>query len=181
MSETSGVVSLRTMREDDLARVLAWRNLPAVATYMYTDHRITEAEHADWFASVTKDGTRRYWIIELDGTPVGLANLYDISTLHRRAYLGLYLADDRVRGMGVGSATDRFLMRHAFEDLGLEKLCAEVLATNEAGIKVHQHHGFQVDGILRRHVVKRDERIDVWTMSLLRDEWTADDETWERP
>jgi UDP-4-amino-4,6-dideoxy-N-acetyl-beta-L-altrosamine N-acetyltransferase len=179
MSETSGAVSLRTMGEDDLGRVLEWRNLPAVATYMYTDHRITETEHAQWFASVTKDETKRYWIIELDGAPVGLANLYDISTLHRRAYLGLYLADDRVRGMGVGSATDRFLMRHAFEDLGLEKLCAEVLATNGAGIKVHQHHGFQVDGILRRHVVKGDDRIDVWTMSLLRDEWMADDETRE--
>jgi UDP-4-amino-4,6-dideoxy-N-acetyl-beta-L-altrosamine N-acetyltransferase len=179
MSETSGKVDLRPMGLDDSARILVWRNRPTVAAYMFNDHVISEAEHAAWFAGALTDETRCYWIIEFDGAPVGLANLYDISTLHRRAYLGLYLADDRVRGIGVGSATDRFLMRHAFEELGLEKLCAEVLATNEAGIKVHQHHGFQVDGILRRHVVKGDDRIDVWTMSLLRDEWKADDETRE--
>ena len=158
---------------DDAARILAWRNRPEVAAYMFTDHRISEAEHALWFATVVDDDTKRYWIIELDGEPVGLANLYDISTLHRRAYLGLYLADDRVRGVGVGSATDRFLMSHAFEELGLEKLCAEALATNVAGIKVHQNQGFRVDGVLRNHVLKGDKRVDVVTMSLLRDEWAG--------
>ena len=147
MSEEAGAVTLRSLEPDDRARVLAWRNLPDVARYMYTDHRITEAEHARWFNAAINDETKRHWIIELDGRPVGLANLYDISALHRRAYIGLYLADASVRGMGVGSATDRFLLHHAFEDLGLEKLCAEALATNEAGIKVHLHHGFRVDGI----------------------------------
>lgn len=175
MSGAAGAVTLRPLAPEDSTRVLAWRNLPDVARYMFTDHRITEAEHFRWFSAAINDDTRRYWIIELDDEPVGLANLYDISTLHRRAYLGLYLADARVRGMGVGSATDRFLLHHAFEELGLEKLCAEALATNEAGIKVHQHHGFRVDGILRRHVVKADQRVDVVTLSLLRDEWAPDD------
>ena len=33
---------------------------------MYTDHRISDAEHARWFASAMTDETKRYWIIELD-------------------------------------------------------------------------------------------------------------------
>lgn len=173
MSETAGNVSLRLVTPDDAPRLLGWRNRPGVARYMFTDERITDAEHAAWFASAMDDRTRRYWIIELDGDPVGLANLYDISLPHKRAYLALYLADDHVRGQGVGVATDRFLLQHAFEELGLEKVCAEALATNEAGIRVHQHHGFRVDGILRRHIVKADARIDVVTLSLLRDEWAA--------
>jgi UDP-4-amino-4,6-dideoxy-N-acetyl-beta-L-altrosamine N-acetyltransferase len=180
MSETTGVVNLRPLGLDDMTRVLAWRNLPDVATYMYTDHRISDAEHARWFAAAMTDETKRYWIIELDGEPVGLANLYDISALHKRAYLALYLADERVRGKGVGSATDRFLMRYAFEDLGLEKLCAEVLATNKPGMNVHQQHRFQVDGVLRDHIIKGGERLDVVTMSLLRDEWAAGDTQRER-
>lgn len=175
MSETSGNVSLRPVGPDDASRLLAWRNRPDVARYMFTDHPISGAEHAAWFASAMSDRTRRYWIIELDGEPVGLANLYDISPPHKRAYLALYLADDRVRGRGVGVATDRFLLQHAFEDLGLEKLCAEALATNEAGIRVHRHHGFRVDGVLRQHILKAQERVDVVTLSLLRDEWAAGD------
>ncbi len=173
MSETGGAVSLRPLQLDDITRVLEWRNLPEVATYMYTDHRISDAEHARWFASAMTDETKRYWIIELDGVPVGVANLYDISALHKRASLALYLADQRVRGLGVGAAADSFLIRHAFEDLGLDKLCVEVLATNEAGVEVHRHHGFQVDGVLRRHVIKAGRRVDVVTLSLLRDEWAG--------
>jgi UDP-4-amino-4,6-dideoxy-N-acetyl-beta-L-altrosamine N-acetyltransferase len=171
MSEKPAAVSLRQFRLDDIGRVHAWRNLPDVARYMYTDHRISEAEHARWFAGAMGDETKRYWMIELDGEPVGVANLYDISPLHKRAYWAFYLADERVRGRGVGSATERFVMRHAFVDLGLDKLCCEVLATNDGVVKMHQRYGFQVDGTLRQHVIKAGERVDVVTLSLLREEW----------
>ena len=173
MTETTSAVTLRDLQLDDISRILAWRNLPEVASYMYTDHRISDAEHARWFAGAMSDDTKRYWIIELDGAPVGLANLYDISPLHGRCYWAFYLADDRVRGKGVGSFTERFVMRYVFEELGLEKLCCEVLATNEAVIKMHQRYGFAIDGVLRSHVVKGGARVDVVAMSLLRPDWAA--------
>jgi UDP-4-amino-4,6-dideoxy-N-acetyl-beta-L-altrosamine N-acetyltransferase len=153
--------------------VLAWRNLPEVATYMYTDHPISEVEHARWFALAMGDDDRKYWIIELDGEPVGLANLYDISQLHRRAYCASYLASTAQRGRGIGLAAERLLVRHAFVDMGLDKLCTEVLAGNDPGTKIHERCGFQVDGVLRRHVLKRGERLDVVAMSLLQSEWAA--------
>lgn len=173
MSESTGDVTLRGLRLEDISRILAWRNMPEVATYMYTDHRISDEEHARWFAIAMTDESKRYWIIELDGAPVGLANLYDISNLHRRCYWAFYLADDRVRGKGVGSATERFVMRYVFGELGFDKLCCEVLATNEAVVKMHRRYGFSIDGTLRRHVIKAGERVDVVTMSLLRDEWAS--------
>jgi UDP-4-amino-4,6-dideoxy-N-acetyl-beta-L-altrosamine N-acetyltransferase len=173
MSETPGAVAFRPIGLEDMTRILTWRNLPEVSNYMYTDHRITDAEHARWFAGAMSDETKRYWVIELDGEPVGLANLYDIQKPHKRAYWAFYLADDRVRGKGVGSTTERFVMRHVFEDLGLDKLCCEVLASNDGVVKMHQRYGFQVDGVLRRHVIKAGERVDVVTMSLLREDWTA--------
>jgi len=175
MSESAEGVSLRRLGLDDVTRLLAWRNLPAVAAAMYTDHPISEAEHARWFARAMSDETMRYWIIELDGDPVGLAGLYDISMRQQRAYVALYLGDERVRGRGVGSAADMLLIRYAFEELGLDKLCAEVIATNEPGVEVHRHHGFKIDGVLRGHVIKAGRRVDVVTLSLLRDEWPAAD------
>jgi UDP-4-amino-4,6-dideoxy-N-acetyl-beta-L-altrosamine N-acetyltransferase len=173
MSEAIGPVTLRPIGLEDMNRILAWRNLPEVSAYMYTDHRITDAEHARWFAGAMSDETKRYWIIELDGEPVGLANLYDIQALQKRAYWAFYLADDRVRGKGVGSFTERFVMRHVFEDLGLDKLCCEVLASNDGVVKMHERYGFQVDGVLRRHVIKGGQRVDVIAMSLLRDDWAS--------
>jgi UDP-4-amino-4,6-dideoxy-N-acetyl-beta-L-altrosamine N-acetyltransferase len=173
MTDTIGAVSLRELELADATRILAWRNMPEVAGYMYTDHRISEAEHARWFAAAMTDETKRYWVIQLDDMPVGLANLYDISTPHRRCYWAFYLADDRVRGKGVGSFTERYVMRHVFETMDFEKLCCEVLVTNEAVVKMHQRYGFTVDGILRQHVIKAGTRVDVATMSLLREEWAS--------
>jgi UDP-4-amino-4,6-dideoxy-N-acetyl-beta-L-altrosamine N-acetyltransferase len=173
MTETAAAVTLRPLELADIARVLAWRNLPEIAAYMYTDHRISEAEHARWFAGALTDDTKRYWIIELDREPVGLANLYDITTLQKRCYWAFYLADDRVRGKGVGSFTERFVLQHVFDEMRFDKLCCEVLATNEGVVKMHQRYGFAIDGVLRRHVIKAGERVDVVTMSLLREEWSA--------
>lgn len=173
MTEEGVSVALRPLALEDIRLVLTWRNLPQVSAYMYTDHQISDVEHARWFAGAMGDPSKRYWIIELDGEAVGVANLYDISESQRRASWAFYLADDRVRGRGVGSATERFVLRYAFEELGLDKLCCEVLATNGGVVKMHERYGFTVDGILRKHVSKEGVRVDVVTMSLLRDEWQA--------
>lgn len=166
-------VTLRPLALADIIRVREWRNLPEVARYMYTDHEISEAEHASWFGKALDSPDRRYWIIELDSTPVGLANVYDINPSHRRAYWAFYLADPTVRGRGVGSATERFVLRWAFEELALNKLCCEVLGSNEGVVAMHQKFGFSIDGTLRSHIWKRDRFEDVVALSILAEEWRA--------
>ena len=171
MPDATVGVTFRDLELGDLVRLHEWRNLPEVAAYMYTDHWIEAAEHARWFGGAMTDPGRRYWIIVLDGTPVGLLNLYDNSEDHRRAYWAFYLADPAVRGRGVGASAERFMMRYAFVDRGLDVLRCEVLATNESVVRMHERYGFHVDGVLRQHVVKGGERIDVVALSLLRADW----------
>lgn len=166
-----GEVTLRPLRADDEERLLDWRNRPEVARYMLSDHVISAAEHARWFAGAVAATSARYWIAELDGQPVGLFGLADISAEHRRASWGFYVADPSLRGRGVASAGWRFLLHYAFEQLGLEKVCSEVLATNDAVVRMHERFGFHVDGVLRRHIRKGDRRFDVVVLSLLREEW----------
>lgn len=173
MSDTSTGVALRRLRLDDIARVRQWRNLPDVARYMYTDHRIQEGEHARWFGEALDRPDRRYWIIELDGQPVGLANLIDISERHRRAAWAFYLADPTVRGRGVGSFTEEFILREAFLELKLNKLCCEVLGSNEAVVAMHKKFGFVIDGVLRQHIWKHDHFEDVVILSMTADEYRA--------
>lgn len=173
MPEPSTGVALRPLRLDDIAMVRTWRNLPDVARYMYTDHQISEGEHARWFGDALERSDRRYWIIELDGQPVGLANLVEISERHRRASWAFYLADPAVRGRGVGSFTEEFVLRHAFEELGLHKLCCEVLGSNDAVVGMHQKFGFVVDGVLRQHIWKDDHFEDVVSLSMTEDEYRA--------
>lgn len=166
-------VSLRKLAADDRDRLLAWRNSPDVAAYMYSDHAITAEEHGRWFAGIEGDHRRAYWIIELDGAPVGLANLYDIDAGNRRCAWAYYLADPAVRGRGVGAQVEVAMLDHVFDDLGLNKLWCEVLASNEAVWKLHLSFGFVEEARFRQLVLKGGTFLDVLGLGLLADDWRA--------
>lgn len=165
-------VELRPLRPDDKDRLLVWRNSPEVAAYMYTDHQITEVEHARWFSAIEGDERRAYWIIEMDGEPVGLANFYDIDRRNRRCAWAYYLADPSVRGRGIGGAVEYAMVEKAFGDLGLQKLWCEVLSSNTGVLRMHQRFGFQEEARFRRHVLKNGALEDVIGLGLLKEEWT---------
>jgi UDP-4-amino-4,6-dideoxy-N-acetyl-beta-L-altrosamine N-acetyltransferase len=170
---TAPTILLRDLFEDDRLRILTWRNSPEVAAYMYSDHAISQAEHDRWFDGLAGDDRRHYWIIEVDGEPVGLANLADIDRTHRRCAWAYYLASPSVRGLGVGSFVEFQVIEHVFGTLGLEKLWCEVLASNEAVWKLHMLHGFEREALFRRHVIKNGERVDVIGLGLLAEDWSA--------
>ncbi|MGH6955603.1 MAG: UDP-4-amino-4,6-dideoxy-N-acetyl-beta-L-altrosamine N-acetyltransferase [Caulobacteraceae bacterium] len=164
-------VDLRPLLTEDADRVLAWRNSPDVRAYMYTDHVITRAEHARWIAGVEGDEGRRYFIIEADGAPVGLANLYDIDRRHQRCAWAYYLADPAVRGLGLGSYVEYWMLEFVFEGLKLDKLWCEVLASNEPVWRLHETFGFTVEARFRGHVIKQRKRVDVLGLGMLADDW----------
>lgn len=171
MAKAAPKVELRPLRPDDKDRLLVWRNSPEVAAYMYTDHQITEAEHARWFAGVKGDERRAYWIIEMDGRPVGLANFYDIDRRNRRCAWAYYLADPAVRGRGVGGFVEYAMIEKAFKTFGLQKLWCEVLCSNAGVIRMHQRFGFKEEARLRRHVLKNGALEDVVGLGLLVEDW----------
>lgn len=164
-------VTLRAPTAHDQERLLTWRNSDAVAPYMYSDHLISEGEHAAWFSRVGSNPAVRYWIIELDGQPVGLANLADIDLRNRRCAWAYYLADPAVRGLGVGSFVEYWVIEHVFGELGLNKLWCEVIESNKAVWRLHEGFGFTREAIFRNHVVKGGEPLDVIGLGLLASEW----------
>ncbi len=169
---TAPTVTLRDLTPEDSDLLLTWRNSEAVRSYMYTDHLISAEEHARWIAGIPGDDRRRYWIIEADGKPVGLANLYDIDRRHGRCAWAYYLADPSVRGLGLGSFVEFWMIEHVFGPEGLTKLWCEVLAGNEAVWKLHEKHGFVQEARFRRHIVKDGAGVDVLGLGLLAEDWT---------
>ncbi|MBW8816493.1 MAG: UDP-4-amino-4,6-dideoxy-N-acetyl-beta-L-altrosamine N-acetyltransferase [Caulobacterales bacterium] len=166
-------ITLRDVTAEDSARLLAWRNMPEVSAWMYSDHLISPDEHARWFESALANPARRYWIIEMDGLPVGLANLADIDLVHRKCAWAYYLADPAVRGRGVGSFVEFWMIEHVFADLRLNKLWCEVLIGNEPVWKLHESYGFLREALFRAHVWKDGEPMDVVGLGLLAADWAA--------
>lgn len=164
-------VVLRLVEEGDRDRLLAWRNSPQVAAFMYSDHLIGREEHDRWFDGLVDHSRRRDWIVLLDGAPVGLTSLVDIDRGQGRAAIARYLAEESARGLGVGGFTEFKVADHAFQVLGLRKLWSEVLAANTAALASHLSSGFQREALFRAHVVKRGQPTDVIGLGLLAEDW----------
>jgi len=165
-------VTLRRILEDDRERLLAWRNSPAVAAFMYSDHLISRDEHDRWFDGLATNARRLDLVVETDGVPSGLSSLVDIDPVQGRATVARYLAQDAPKGQGVGGFAEFKMIDHAFGPMGLRKLWSEVLAFNEVAWRLHMANGFQREALLRAHVVKGGAPQDVIGLGLLADEWT---------
>ena len=167
------MIFLRDIAPDDQEKILQWRNHLEVRKFMYTDHEITPEEHRAWFSRILHDSSCKYWVIVCDGEEVGLAYIFNIDNRNRRCYWGFYVIGSNVRGRGVGSFAEFFVLRFVFEDLRLQKLCGEVLEFNQAVLNMHRKFGFVQEGLLRKHVLKGDSFVNVVCISILRDEWDA--------
>jgi UDP-4-amino-4,6-dideoxy-N-acetyl-beta-L-altrosamine N-acetyltransferase len=163
--------SLRDLLPSDREQLLLWRNSPEVARFMYTDHQISREEHQRWFDRIQTDVTCRYWIIECDGVPVGLVNIYGRDERNSRCSWAFYIASSAARGKGVGSFVEYSVLHYVFDELGLYKLCCEVFGFNAAVVRMHEKFGFRKEGLLREHVVKGDRREDVVCLAMTRPEW----------
>jgi UDP-4-amino-4,6-dideoxy-N-acetyl-beta-L-altrosamine N-acetyltransferase len=164
---------LRDIGPGDKEKILCWRNSPEISRYMYADHKITEEEHAKWFRHIFDDRTCKYWIIECDGEDVGLVNIYDLDKHNKRCYWAFYIASPNLRGKGVGSFIEYSVLKYVFGELGLNKLCCEVLGFNEKVVAMHKKFGFQEEGFFRQHRWKDGEANDVVCLALLHEDWQS--------
>ncbi|WP_313650353.1 UDP-4-amino-4,6-dideoxy-N-acetyl-beta-L-altrosamine N-acetyltransferase [Pseudomonas soli] len=160
--------SLRPMVRTDLEQVLMWRNHPEVRRFMYTQHEITLEEHASWFAKASQDDKRHLLIFELDGVAIGFISIHE-SGVGGVADWGFYASPDAPKGSGklLGQAA----LAYAFLQVGLHKLCGQVLEYNERSIRFHERLGFRREGVLRQHHFDGRLYHDVICLGLLFSEW----------
>lgn len=170
-------VKLVDLTESHLEMVRNWRNLPEVSAYMYTSEPISQAQQKAWFANVKNDAGSKYWIIEVDEKPIGLASLTGISKVFNSCSWAFYLGDSSIRGGGIGSKVEFLVLSYVFETLQLNKLRCEVFTFNEKVIQMHEKFGFRREAYFRQHVFKDGAYKDVVGLALLKQEWEVLKET----
>jgi UDP-4-amino-4,6-dideoxy-N-acetyl-beta-L-altrosamine N-acetyltransferase len=167
------LISLRDLTPNDRETIRHWRNDPEIRKHMYTDHEISPDEHRAWFSRILQDSTCKYWVIVCDAEDVGLVHVSNIDTRNRRCYWGFYAIGPKVRGKGVGGFAEFSVLCFVFDNLKMQKLCCEVLASNQAVINMHKKFGFAQEGVFRKHVLKGDGFADVVCLAMLQEEWHA--------
>lgn len=90
-------------------------------------------------------------IIELDGVAVGVADLYDVDALNRRAGVGI-VVEEAYRGKGIAREALRKLAGYCGCELGLHQLYAVVAASNTPSRSLFTECGYRISGCLRSWV-----------------------------
>ena len=163
-------VRLRPIEPADRDRLLAWRNSERVRANMFTDHAIAAEEHERWFTRALAEPTAVHLVFEIHHRPVGLSSLTAISREQRRCDWGFYLGEaDLPRGAGRAMA---FLtLCHAFESIGVDKVCCEVFAFNARALRMLEQAGFVREESLAKHRLKNGRTEDVVCLAHVRESW----------
>jgi len=177
-----GLVELHTERT--LLRALTLSDAPEVrrlvgarevaATTLTIPHPYTTSMAEAWIGSHAERrerGEALHWAITRrdDGVLLGVVGL-ELENGHQRGELGYWIG---VPYWGQGYCTEavRAVVAYAFGVLRLEKLVACHFAGNEASGRVMRKLGMTQEGVLRQHVLKWGQRIDLVFYGLLRAEW----------
>lgn len=102
---------------------------------------------------------------------IGHVGLYKIDEVAKKTEYGILIADRDYKGRGVGTLCTKSLTKYAFEELGMHKVTAEVLTENKASVGMFTKCGYKIDGTLRDDVYKNGRYYDVYSMSILKDEF----------
>lgn len=167
------MIDLRDLEEADRDRLFDWRREPEVDRWMSDLPVQTREEHVGWFENFLGDPDQRGWIITYNENPAGFLALTGLCGRHRRADWGWYIGEADARGRGAGRAAQALGLDLAFDELGLHKVCAEVLADNDTALKAQAAAGFRREGYRRAHVLKHGVWRDVVLLAILAEEWRA--------
>lgn len=162
---------LRPIKDSELELMLSWRNAPAVRENMYTTHEISLTEHMAWWERINSSDRQRYLMYEFQEQPLGIVGFTDLDRGSQNSSWAFYASPNAPRG--TGSRMEILALDYAFNELGLHKLCCEVLAFNTPVVKLHQKFGFKVEGILRDQYHRDGRFVDIYRLGLLASEWES--------
>lgn len=165
------LVRLRAFEPKDAEHYRAWVNDPEIAQLIDRAGQVSAAEHEAWYRDLVASESAAVFAVDrlTDDEFVGLAWLYEIHSRHRRAEVRVVIGDRSCWGGGYGTDTLRLLVQIAFGPLHLEKLWADVLATNPRGVAAFERAGFRREGLLAGDRVQGAGRVDVIRLGLLRE------------
>ena len=160
--------TIRAMTEDDLLMVLEWRNHSDVRRFMFSPHKITLAEHSEWFAIASHDTTRRLLIVEISKQALGFVQFSQVVE-GATADWGFYVSPGAPKGSGrmLGVAA----LNYAFDTLKLKKVSGQVISSNQPSIAFHQRMGFALEEVLPKKQLNNGTYCSLHCFEMLATDW----------
>ena len=172
-------VYLRPAEKSDVPTFVRWFADAEMSGFLGMRAPFSEAMEEQWFARmVEQQGKEHYHFVmcRLDDTqPIGTISLFQIDAINGSAGVGIAIGEKPLWGNGYGTDAMNALLDFGFGQLRLERIWLEVYDFNVRAQRSYEKAGYVVEGTLRHANYRQGMHRDVLLMSILRDEWRAQD------
>jgi len=173
---------LRAVELEDIPEIRRQRNDPAMRAMFRQWREIGELEQRAWWEAMCNPGQGpgnpsapahypRSVFVGASQRLGGVAGPMYIDWVSRRAEVSLFLFKWVPKRQGVGRAVLEEVHRHAFGEMGLHRLTAEVFIFNEPSMRLFQAAGYTYEGACREHHFHRGQWWDCSMFGLIAAEW----------
>jgi diamine N-acetyltransferase len=165
-------ISLRAVEPEDLELLYTWENdnrywiiSNTVTPFSkYTLKRYIENSHKNIYVN----GQLRLMIDHTKSkTTIGTIDIFDFDPFHRRAGIGILIANEQFLKKGYGSMALSCLTEYCFNTLMLRQLYCNILASNTESIELFRKHGFKKIGVKKEWIKTTDGFVDEHMFQLL--------------
>lgn len=167
-------IRLRIPRERDAHRLFELASDPEVTRFFSWGPYEQESEALAWLQTLP---TRRSQgvalelaVVDPDDWVIGVIAVLEVSKRDRRSIMGVWLGQ-AYWGTGANAEAQALIAHLVFEPLRMERFGAWVDLRNQRSQRSLERIGYVREGILRGWHRHYDERRDLVSYSLLREEW----------
>jgi diamine N-acetyltransferase len=165
-------IKLRAIEPEDLELLYEWENNErhwvisntAAPFSRYTLKRYIENSHKN----IYETGQLRFMIDHTeDKVSIGTIDVFDFDPFHKRAGLGILIANEAYRRKGFASMSLICLIKYCFETLLLHQLYCNILANNCESIDLFKKQGFVQTGIRKDWILTSEGYLDEYVFQLI--------------
>ena len=165
-------IRLRALEPEDLELLYEWENNSTYWTISntvapfskYTLKRYMENSHK----SIYETGQLRLMIdLISEKKTIGTIDVFDFDPFHKRAGLGILIADEAQRRKGYATMAIKCLIEYCFKTLQLHQLYCNILSNNCQSMDLFQKQGFVQAGIKKEWVKTSDGYLDEHMFQLI--------------
>jgi diamine N-acetyltransferase len=165
-------IRLRALEPEDLELLYEWENNDEYWTLSntvtpfsrYVLKRYLENSHKNIFET----GQLRLMIDQAgDRVTIGTIDIFEFDPFHKRAGVGILIADEAYRKKGYASMSLACLIQYCFKTLQLHQLYCNILSNNDESIDLFERHGFIRTGTKKDWVQTDDGYLDEYIYQLI--------------
>jgi diamine N-acetyltransferase len=165
-------IRLRALEPEDLELLYNWENNDSywiisntVSPFSkYTLKRYLENSHKN----IYETGQLRLMIDHIqDKLSIGTIDIFDFDPFHKRAGLGILIANETYRRKGYATMSLSCLISYCFKTLQLHQLYCNILANNLESMELFKKQGFIETGIKKDWLKTSDGYLDEYMYQLI--------------